>query len=82
MENKKEYIDKSPRICYPFGHKGKKYVEQKVETIVCPKCKEKYEVTVEESCDPDFVGKTHALNPSTCPRCNQKFWYRDGLEKS
>lgn len=82
MNEKKRYEDKSPKICYPFGHKGKKYLGQNKELIECPKCKKKYEVSVTESVDPDFPGFCHAMNPTTCPFCNQKWWYRDGFEKS
>lgn len=81
-EPKKVYDDKSPRITYPFGFSGKKYNGQKTEVIKCNKCGKSYEVTVQESADPDYMGKVHALNPSMCPFCSQKWWYRDGFEKS
>ena len=81
-DKKTPFEDKSPRVLYPFGHRGKRFAGQKTEVIECGRCKEKYEVTVIESTDPDWIGRTHAMNPSTCPKCSQKWWYRDGFEKS
>jgi uncharacterized protein with PIN domain len=75
------FEDKSPIICYPFGYSGKKYNGQKTEKIKCPKCKKEYEVSILESIDPEYTGYCHASNPSICPHCQQKFWYRDGMEK-
>jgi len=68
-------------IFYPFGHKGKKYENQKTEIIVCPECKENFEAQIMLSSDPEFMGFCHVANPDRCPHCNQKFWYRDGFEK-
>jgi hypothetical protein len=83
MKNdKKPFEDKAARVCYPFGHKGKRYTGQKTEVIECPKCKLKYEVTILESIDPDYEGYCHAANPSACPQCHQNYWYRDGFEKA
>jgi rubrerythrin len=76
-----KHEDTSPRVSFPFGFKGKKYTGQSTEKIVCPKCKCEYEVSIIESMDPDYEGYCHAMNPSRCPNCNQKFWYRDGFEK-
>jgi uncharacterized protein with PIN domain len=80
-EKPKKYEDPSPKVFYPFGYKGKKYKGQKTEKIKCPKCGEEFEVSIMESIDPDYAGYCHAMNPSSCPKCNQKFWYRDGFEK-
>jgi len=73
--------DVAPKICYPFGFGGKKYTGQKTEIIKCIKCKKSFEVSIIESIDPDFPGKCHAMNPSVCPHCKQKMWFRDGFEK-
>ena len=73
--------DVAPKVCYPFGFRGKKYSGQKTEIISCITCKKTFEVKILDSIDPDFPGMCHASNPSICPHCGQKMWYRDGFEK-